>query len=353
MLLYKVTIMTKRNLDVKGLERSIKKSSKKKPKKPFEPKFSKVISTGSTLLDLAISGKRVRGGGIPGGVVCEFYGPSQSGKTSILAELAASCESRGGEVEFKDPEARLDIGYCGIYGLDMKDYMRREAYTKPDTVSELFNSFVEWDPENEDAVNIQCCDSLAALSTNLELEKGDKMGMRRAKEFSEGLRKTCRIIEKKNWVIACSNQVRQGEYGDVTIGGKAIPFYASIRVSLKQKTRVEKRKKLTSGKEIVKIVGIITECTVVKTVDEPYRIAPIHIIFNYGLDDIRANLQWLKDMNKWSAYKVPGDKSFRGLDQAVRYVEENKLIKEIRNQVIDLWEEIEGRFNTDRPKKKR
>jgi RecA/RadA recombinase len=63
-------------------------------------RFDKVVSTGSTLLDLAIAGKKVRGGGLPGGILVEIYGPSGSGKTSLLAEIAHQCNEKGGLFAF-------------------------------------------------------------------------------------------------------------------------------------------------------------------------------------------------------------------------------------------------------------
>jgi len=328
----------------------VKESAKEKAKKEFAPSFIKVLSTGSTLLDLAISGKRIRGGGIPGGIVAEFYGRSQSGKTALLAEISGSCQARGGEVQFKDPEARLDKDYCAIYGLTIND----KQYSKPDTVTELFESFFKWEPKNPDAINVQACDSLAALSTELELEKGDKMGMRRAKEFSEGLRKTCRIIEKKNWLILCSNQIRQGDYGDATPGGMAIPFYASVRCKVHQIRQLERERELTINdkktKKLSKIFGIESKCTVIKSVDEPYREAPIYIVYGYGIDDVRANLQWTKDVLKETLYNAI-DKEFKSMDAAIKHIEENNYQNQLKENVIDLWEEIQDKLEVVRKKK--
>ena len=156
--------------------------------------LDKVISTGSSLLDLAISGGRIRGGGIPGGIIIEVFGPSGSGKTAILAELCASAQAKGGDICFLDPEARLDREYCLIYGLSLPD----ENYYRPDTVTEMFDLIWKWEPPSSGTINVIAADSLAALSTEMEMEDEDKMGMRRAKEFSEGLRKTCRLIANNN-----------------------------------------------------------------------------------------------------------------------------------------------------------
>ena len=88
--------------------------------------FDATLSTGSTLLDLCISGGKCAEGGIPGGIVVEIFGRPGSGKTAILAELFASAQSKGGDAMFKDPEARLDKEYAKIYGvrLDAKNYSR-------------------------------------------------------------------------------------------------------------------------------------------------------------------------------------------------------------------------------------
>ena len=87
-------------------------------KNPYERKrempITQVLSTGSTLLDLAICGGRIRGGGIPGGMIVEIYGPSGSGKTAILTELAGSAQRNGGEARFDDPEARLEFCCCSF-----------------------------------------------------------------------------------------------------------------------------------------------------------------------------------------------------------------------------------------------
>jgi len=322
-----------------------------KPQKIAErPNVEKVISTGSTLLDLAISGKRRRGGGVPGGIIMEVYGPPGSGKTAILAELCASAQHKGGQVKFLDPEARLDQEYCRIYGLSLSE----EDYFQPDTVSQVFDEIWNWEPEDNSEIHVIATDSLAALSTDLELEKGDKMGMRRAKEFSEGLRKTCRIIKQNNWLIACSNQIREGEHGKFTPGGRGIPFYASLRIEVTQKEKIIKVKKVGEKKKPVeKVVGICSRCYVSKsTVDDPFRTVPIYIIFGFGIDDIRGNLQWYKDMTGDTKYDC-FDRKYQAINDAIRYIEEHDYQKQLRERVIDLWEEIEKSFEIARRPKRR
>jgi len=311
--------------------------------------FSKVVSTGSTLLDLAISGKRVRGGGIPGGILVEVFGPPSSGKTAILAEICASAQARGGEVMILDPEARFDKEYARIYGVTVNE----EHYYRPDTVTETFTMIRNWRPKRNDVVNVVACDSLAALSTEMELEEGDKRGMRRAKEFSQELRKVCRLIANNGWLVVCSNQVREGDFGEFTPGGKAIPFYSSVRIRVAQRKKLVKRVRLSSGKEVQKVVGIESEFVIKKSsIDDPFREGFLYIVFGYGIDDVRANLQYIKDMEKLTKYRAV-DREFQRIDDAIRYVEENNLYDALREEVINLWEEVEKKFETARRPKPR
>jgi RecA/RadA recombinase len=261
-----------------------------------EVRFDKVVSTGSTLLDLIISGKRIRGGGLPGGIVVEVFGKSSTGKTAILEEIAASTQSRGGEIQYLDPEGRLDSEYAALYGVDITE----KNYERPDTVTQLFDLIHSHKFKKEEVINSWLADSLAALSTNMEMEGEDKRGQRRAKEFSEGFRKTCRLIANSRQLVVCSNQVREGEHGEYSPGGLAIPFYSSVRIKTSpvyQKgisTQIKKKENI-NGKDIEKTVGIRTTCEVIKSsIDDPYRKCNISIIFGYGIDDIRTICNMLR-----------------------------------------------------------
>lgn len=311
--------------------------------------FDKVISTGSTLLDLAISCGKRRGGGVPGGIVMEIYGPPGSGKTAVLSEMSASAQINDGETEFLDPEGRLDKEYSRIYGLKLN----KDNYHMPDTVTEVFEKIEEWKPKNPKEINLVATDSLAALSTDMELESGDKMGMRRAKEFSQGFRKSARKIKRNNLLVACSNQMRDGEYGDVTPGGQAIKFYSTVRVGIKQTGKIEKKTKF-EGKEIKKYIGIESKCVVVKnSYDDPYRECKIFIVFQHGIDDIRGNLQYIKDTMNLSAYLCPDGKTYQSMEAAINYIEEKDMEEALRNKVIDLWEEVEKKLEVKRKEKVR
>lgn len=333
-----------------------KKIMERKPKKIAKkestlPRFTRVVSTGSTLLDLAISGGRIPGGGIPSGILVEIYGQEGSGKTAILAEICASAQSKKGEIRFRDPEGRLDKEYATIYGINIeKDFF---DYKRPDTVKQLFKDLKDWEPES-DSINVFCADSVAAISTEMEMEDEDKRGQKQAKEFSQNLRKSGRILARENLLTVFTNQVREGEHGETTPGGRGIRFYASLRIRTSQTDMIVKKKKLKpSGVEVKKTIGIVTTCYIKKsTVDSPYRMCDIHILFGYGIDDIRGNLQYLKDITKDSMYDCFG-KRFHGVDLAIEYIEKNELQNKLKQLVIDTWESVDKEFEMKREPKMR
>ena len=316
-----------------------------------------MVSTGSTLLDLAISGGRKRGGGIPGGILVEIFGPSGSGKTVLLCEIAGAIQRQGGDIMFHDPEARLDKQFAQMFDLNTDDI----EYTTPDTIPEVFSGVRKWEPRSEDNINGIVADSLAALSTDMEMDNddGDKMGMRRAKEFSEQLRKTARILVQKNLLMVCSNQVRQnmdaGPYGQkyTAPGGTAIGFYASLRLRTSNPKKVNQVEKI-AGKEVKRAIGIEITIEVSKSsIWKPLHTAPVTILFDYGIDDVRENLVFLKRYTKASIYTLGGEKLAVSLSKAVEMVEEDNLEGSLREEVINLWEEIEEKFETERKPKKR
>jgi RecA/RadA recombinase len=322
-----------------------------------------VISTGSTLLDLAISGGRIPGGGIPGGLFVEIFGPSQAGKTAILVEASLSAQLKGGKVTYLDPEGRLDREYSESYGLDIKD----EDYHRPDTVTEMFDVLHSDKNLDPSKVNLVCADSIAALSTELEMgPEGDKMGMKRAKDFSGGFRKAARLLAEQNRILLCSNQIRDDEYGNPkSPGGHAISFYSSVRIQMtlpggRVNSQIIRRKEPTMkvGDQnlklapMEKVVGIKATATVIKSIDDPFRKAVLYIYFGHGIDDVRGNLDYLKTTLKLDYYPAV-DKEFKFLDSAVAHVEAQGLEKELRDRTIVTWEAVESAFRTERKRRVR
>ena len=331
-------------------------NGKTKISEEYEGNTEIMISSGSTLLDLAMTGGRKRGGGFPGGIMVVAYGPSGSGKTILACEVAGSIQRQGGEVNYKDSEARLDEKFSRIFDLQYDEI----NYDKPDTIPETFLPMSKWKVDTS-KVNGYIVDSLAALSTNMEMDEdsGDKMGMRRAKEFSEHLRKGARIVKNNNLLLFCTNQIREKadaqkfERKDINPGGKAIEFYSSLILRFSNTQKIIKEVNF-KGKKVKRAIGIEATIEVVKSsVWKPYRDAKIYIYFDYGIDDIRANLQYIKDFSNHTQYTINGENLNVSLDKAVRMIEAEGREKELREEVIDLWEEIESKFNMDRKKKVR
>lgn len=326
------------------------KNNKKKEKVEGYDGTNTMISTGSTLLDLAISGGRNKTGGIPTGIFVEIFGPSGAGKTVLLCQLAGNVQKMQGKVMFHDPEARLDKQFAKMFGLQTAEI----KYSTPDTVPQVFSSIRDWLPkEKDDNIYGVFADSLAALSTDMEMGKdGDKMGMRRAKEFSEELRKTCRVITNTGALVVCSNQVRQSMemYGPryKSPGGEAIGFYSSLRLRCSRAEKI-KTKRSIKGKDHERIVGVKTTVEVFKSsVWKPFRTADIYIIYDYGIDDIRANLQFLKTVTGDTVYMIGDEKLDRSLNKAIQIVEEDEMEKELKKETIAMWNEIEEKFSEER-----
>jgi recombination protein RecA len=339
---------------------------------PFEPipRFDMILSTGSTLLDLAISGGRVHGGGLPGGILVEIYGPSGRGKTAVAVEIGADAQAKGGTVRFNDPEGRLDQEYASFYGLQLD----KKNYAMADTVEELLDDLIAWFKQDlaKDRIHVYICDSLAALSTKAEMEEGDKAGMLRAKWLSQMMRRIARLVSNKNRIVIFTNQVRQkpsiGGFGgpsEVTPGGEAVKFYASVRMrvgSPAQNGYITMIKKIR-GVEEERKVGINSLVYISKnSCDNPYREAIVSIVFNYGLDNTRANLEFGKRFaeavegedggKKVRAYVIKDFTTIR-LPNAIQHIETNDLEGYLREETITLWKEIEAHFSTQRKPKVR
>ena len=312
-----------------------------------------VVSTSSTLLDLAISGGRFRGGGVPCGILVEIFGPSQCGKTVLLSALAGRVLAAGGSPLFHDPEARLNKQFARLFDLDMDQI----DYTVPDTIPQVFSKVRKWKPSSPPYGIF--ADSLAALSTDLEMatEDGDKMGGRRAKEFSQELRRTCRVLTQKNFLMVCSNQIRQnmnaGPFGAkyTSPGGEAIGFYSSLRLQGRRPTPIIQEEEV-GGKKIKLAIGVTTEFYVFKsTVWKPYRSAPVTILFDHGIDDVRQNLQFIKNYTDTKVYTLGEKDLAQSMNDAISIIEEDNLEANLREEVIDLWEKIDVLFSTNRKKR--
>lgn len=358
----------------KSLPEQIEDSVKSPPQQYEDPPVDwekPTINTGSTLLNLAISGLKTKYGGIPGGVFVEIFGPSGLGKTTIAGEIAGAGQRAGGEVIFDDAEHRLDPSYCKTMGIKYDP----TKFNYPETVTDLEEAMIgpietegtgrfkkekrnfdkAWKPDPSQ-INVRCVDSLSALCSRMERDQGDKMGKKRAKDFHQMFRLIKGHLYRQNIILVATNQIIQSDntnpYVSNTTGGNAIIFYASIRIELRPKGIIK------SGDILV---GKRVEAFILKnSVDIEWRTAPIFITFGYGIDDIRANLVYLKesgameehptDPTKKAGYVI-GDKNFIGLEQAIKHIEDNDLEQDIRDWVVEVWNEKEKKARPERKEK--
>ena len=317
---------------------------------------SRMVSTGSTLLDLAISGRRIRGGGVPSGILMEISGPPSSGKTSVLGEMVAYVQNTGGITKIGDAERRMTPDWLKYMGIKIN----KEDLSNPTTVKEVENLIMETPESENGGVSLTAIDSVAVLMSSLEDEKGDKRGSSRAKEFHQLCRKAKAEISKKNRLVVLTNQVQDiqdalpGQKRTKTGGGNAIPFLASLRLEVTPTLGSKIKKKVKIGAvEVEKVIGVKSKVTVIKSsIDAPYREADIFIIFDYGLDDLWGNLVYIKEMSGNKKYWAVTEE-FISLEKSIKHIEENNLQSQLKEAVINMWEEIDSQFRTEHSPKSR
>ena len=335
-----------RNKISKQIKRRLVKKKKEKTTGLWTPpkgtdKF--LLSTGSTLVDLAITGRRFTGGGIPMGIFVEIFGASARGKTVMLLEMAGNVQRMGGDYLFLDPEARVNPSFASIFGFNISD----DKYKKPSIVEDAFTLIKKWKPEGK-GPHVVFIDSIAALVAKEEDEdKGDEYsGARRARDFSQQLRQITRIINQRDLLVICTNQVRQnlgaGPYGKKTkaTGGEAPKFYSSLRLELKAPSSegVVKEKKKIKGVLHTRNIGVQTDIFIEKsTIATPYQTGLMRILFDYGVDDIVPNLRFLKKNTGSSQFVLGGENIGNTLNAAVSYIEENSLEGDLKEEVTNLW----------------
>lgn len=284
------------------------------------------IPTGALTLDIAL------GGGLPKGRVIEIYGPESSGKTTLALHALAEVQKRGGVAAFVDAEHALDPAYASALGVDIENLL----VAQPDTgesALEIVDQLVR-----SAAVDIVVIDSVAALVPRAEIEgeMGDTQVGLQARLMSKALRKIAGNIGKSESTVIFLNQLRQKigiSYGspEVTTGGNALKFYASVRLDIR---RIQTLKKGSEGE-----YGIRAKVKVAKNkVAPPFRIAEFDIIFGSGISrtgcvmDLAEQTNVVVRKGAWYSYK--GENIAQGRDNAVKYLEENEAIaQEVESQV--------------------
>ena len=293
------------------------------------------VSTGSLSLDFALGI-----GGVPRGRITEIYGPESSGKTTIALHVIAEVQKQGGEAAFIDAEHALDPVYAKKLGVDINNLL----VSQPDCgeqALEIAETLV-----NSGAIDIIVIDSVAALVPRQEIE-GD-MGAShvgvQARLMSQAMRKLSGAIAKSNCIVIFTNQLREKVgvmYGnpEVTTGGKALKFYASVRIDVR---RVES---LKNGSEVY---GSHTRCKVVKNkVAPPFKTAEFDILYGSGISksseiiDMAIQLEIIDKSGAW--FYFDGERLGQGKDNVRKLIESDKelsakLEELVRAKVASLGE---------------
>ena len=284
------------------------------------------VSTGALTLDLAL------GGGLPKGRIIEIYGPESSGKTTLTLHAIAEVQKAGGVAAFVDAEHALDPSYASVLGVDIDNLL----VAQPDTGEsglEIVDQLVR-----SSAVDIIVIYSVAALVPRAEIEgeMGDTQVGLQARLMSKALRKIAGNVGRSGCLVVFLNQLRQKigvTYGspEVTTGGTALKFYASVRLDIR---RIQTLKKGTEGE-----YGIRAKVKVAKNkVAPPFRIAEFDIIFGQGISNIGCIIDLAEQTNvisrKGAWYSYNGDNISQGRDNAVKYLEENSEFTKIIEQQV-------------------
>jgi recombination protein RecA len=252
------------------------------------------VSTGSTLLNLAISNKP--NGGIAVGRITEINGLESSGKSLIGAHILAETQRKKGVAVYMDTETSVSREFLETIGIDVSNML----YIHLETIEDIFEAIeqivVKIRESDKDRLVTILVDSLAAATTKVELEadfEKDGWATSKAIIISKAMRKITQMIGRQKIALVFTNQLRQKlgvMFGDpwTTSGGKALPFHASTRIRLKNLGQIKDAKKNT--------IGMKMRAQVIKNrLGPPMRHADFNLYFESGIDDDGSWLQVLKD----------------------------------------------------------
>ncbi|WP_302162896.1 recombinase RecA [uncultured Fusobacterium sp.] len=301
-----------------------------------------VIPTGSINLDLALGVK-----GVPRGRVIEVYGAESSGKTTIALHIVAEAQKNGGVAAFIDAEHALDPVYAKALGVDVEELL----ISQPDygeQALEIADLLVR-----SNAVDIIVVDSVAALVPKVEIDgemSDQQMGLQ-ARLMSKALRKLTATLNKSKTTMIFINQIRDkiGGFGfgpqTTTTGGKALKFYASVRMEVKRVGQVKQGDEVIGNETLVKITK--------NKVAPPFKEASFQIMYGKGISKVGEVLDIALDndiVQKSGAWFSFGDiRLGQGKENVkTRLENEKELFEEIERKVLEIIEEDQNKITLNK-----
>ena len=279
-----------------------------------------VIPSGSLLLDEALGV-----GGYPKGRIIEIFGPESSGKTTLALHAIAECQKQGGRAAFIDAEHAIDPVYAKNLGVDIDELI----LSQPDSGEQALE--IAEMLADSGAIDLLIVDSVAALVPQAELdgEMSDNSVGLQARLMSKAMRKLAGILNKNECAIIFINQLREKVgvmYGnpETTSGGRALKFYASIRLDIRRTEAIKSGSDVTGNTCRIKVVK--------NKVSPPFKQCEIDIIYGQGISkeseilDRAVELGIVKKSGAWFEYD--GSKIAQGRDAAKEYIKSNEDVKE-------------------------
>ncbi|MYD77868.1 MAG: recombinase RecA [Gammaproteobacteria bacterium] len=280
-----------------------------------------VIPTGSLGLDLVLGV-----GGLPRGRVVEIYGPEASGKTTLTLSVVAQAQKLGGTAAFIDAEHALNTAHAAVLGVNVDDLLVSQPNNGEEAL-EIADQLVR-----SAAIDVVVVDSVAALTPRAEIdgEMGDSYMGLHARLMSQALRKLTGSINKSKTLVIFINQIRMkiGQmYGspEVTTGGNALKFYASVRLDIRRFGKISK------GEDVI---GSQTRVKVVKNkVAQPYKQCEFDLIFKQGISregeliDLGVKHKVIDRAGAW--YSFGDTRIGQGRENARIFLSENLDIAEV------------------------
>lgn len=311
--------------------------------KHFATKETSVVKTGAITLDIALGV-----GGVPRGRIVEIFGPESSGKSTLATHLVANAQKNGGLAAYIDAEHALDPQYAAKIGVNLDELM----IAQPDSGEEALN--IAETLARSNALDVIVIDSVAALvpKNELEGEIGDSFMGLQARMMSQALRKLTASLSKSNTCAIFINQIREKigvMFGnpETTTGGRALKFYASIRMDIRRIGGI----KSPDGVEI----GNRVKVKVVKNkMAPPFRTAEFDIIFNEGISrigsiiDLGADLAVIEKKGTWFSYN--GNRLGQGREAVREELKKNpKLVDELEKAILSKGAEDKEGLPFDTP----